>query len=169
MENETVAEPVLDNQSIQNKNSVVIEKKHDLAWVIVQIMIKGAIVSFPAYIVLMAIFGVILTSLGIDISTIAERSMSDPEFAKQFMVMSQVYGLILIPISYIGYRWGCKSVLKKTSIDEKDFGKIGYWVGIIPILFSILNRDIMLAALIFGIFVTPKLVKKWLIKFNQTA
>ncbi len=169
MENETVVASELSNQPVQSQSPVVVEKKHDLAWVIVHIWVKGLIVSFPASIILMIISGIVVVSMGFDMTVLAQRAATDPEFAKQFTMINQLFGFILIPVSYFGLKWGCKTALQKTSIDEKDFGKIGYWVGIIPILFSILNRDLMLAALIFGIFLTPKLVKKWLTQFNQVA
>lgn len=144
-----------------------IEKKHDMAWVVVNILIRGGIVIIPVYIVLMIILGIILAKTGITPESIMQRALADKEFADNIKMIYQLVGLILFPISYFGIRWGCKYVSKKTYVEEKDFGKVGYWVGLVPVVLSAMSRDLAAGSIIFGIFVTPRLVKKWLVKFQS--
>jgi len=143
-----------------------IEKKHDMGWVVVNILIRGGIIMIPVYFVLMIILGVVLVKTGITPESIMERALADKEFADNIQMIYQLVGLVLFPISYFGIRWGCKYVSKKTFIEAKDFGKVGYWVGLIPVVLSVMSRDLAAGAVIFGIFVTPRLVKKWLAKFQ---
>jgi|GEM_PF-6611920 len=143
-----------------------IEKKHDLTWVVINILIRGGVVMIPVYFVLMIILGVTLVNAGITPESLVQRALTDSDFANNMKMLYQLVGLILFPISYIGIRWGCKYVSKGTYIAKKDFGKVGYWVGLIPIFLSLASSDIALGSAVFGIFVTPRLVKKWLVKFQ---
>lgn len=145
------------------------EKKHDLAWVIVNILVRGGVVMIPVYIILMVVVGIILVQTGTSAEALAKRILSDKAFADNVKMIYLLVSLIVFPISYFGIKWGCKYVSEKTRIDEKDFGKIGYWVGLAPIALSLLNRDLVAGAAIFGIFVTPRLVKKWLARFQGST
>ena len=125
------------------------EKKHDLAWVIINILARGGLVAFFVYLP----FTFVL-----------------PSFTSEEGVMIwQLVSLCATLISYLGIWWGCRYVVKETYIDEKDFFKIGYWVGFIPIAFAVLSPSTVkfqAAPILLGIFLTPRLVKKWLIKYS---
>jgi hypothetical protein len=154
-------------EGITNQAVSISEKKHDMAWVISQIILREIIVGVPIMVLFVIIAGVIIVTTGMNIEAILQRAQAEPEFAKQLSMLNQLISAALFPLSYIGTRWGCKYVVKNTYIEEKDYGKIGYWVGLIPIGLGLITGSVMVGALFFGIFLTPKLVKKWLAKFSS--
>lgn len=154
-----------DINTEQNKK----EQKHDISWMVSQIFLRQLIVGIPMIVVSIMIIFAIMEGMGINLEGLMRGAQSELESAKKVYLLGQILGIILFPLSYIGMRWGCKYVVKNTFIGEKEFSKIGYWVGLIPIFLSLLARDLIAGAVIFGVFVTPKIVTKWLDKFAKDA
>lgn len=137
-------------------------------WVVIQILIREAVIMIPLGVILMLVLGAIIVNMGITQENAMQKLLANQELADQIQMLYALMGLILIVISYFGVWWGCKYVCKKTLIDSKDYIKIGYWVSLIPALalFEV-NSYTAGAALILGVLLTPWIIKKWLVKFQN--
>src|SRR3989338_5219707 len=145
----------------QIAQTALLEKKHDVLWVVLNIVLRGGIVGGPIFVLCFIVAGIVTINLGFD----AQKIAAYPELKIYFFIGYQLFELIIYPAAYLGIRWGCKYVAKNTFIEEKDFGRIGRYVGLIPAVFSI-ARSFSIAAWLYGVFLTPNLVKKWLKKYS---
>ena len=138
-------------------------------WVVIQILIREAVIMIPLSIILILVLGVIIANMGITQENAMQKLLANQELADQIQMFYALMGLVIIVISYSGVWWGCKYVCKKTLIDNKDYIKIGYWVSLIPalVLFEVVNSYMGGVALILGILLTPWVIKKWLNKFQN--
>ncbi|QQS21108.1 MAG: hypothetical protein IPL87_01080 [Candidatus Moraniibacteriota bacterium] len=111
------------SQNVSSQSVAIPEKKHDMAWVISQIILREFIVGFPIIMVLMIIAGIIVVSSGVNIEALLQRAQAEPEFAKQLAMLNQLVSAVLFPISYIGTRWGCKYVTKALILRKRILEK----------------------------------------------
>jgi uncharacterized protein YneF (UPF0154 family) len=152
---------------INNFKNMANENK-STTWVVIQILIREAIIMIPLCIILLIAMGSIVASMDITKENMMQKLLANPELTDQIQGLYMLAGLILIIISYFGVWWGCKYVCKRTLIDSKDYIKIGYWVSLIPalVLFEI-NSYMAGAAFILGVILTPWVIKKWLVKLQN--
>lgn len=142
---------------MENQNIVSTEKQHGMAWIVFSILLWQFIILIPVY------FATLYWVIGPFVKSGVIENMSSSDMQSIYFY----FGVFLFLISLIGVWWGCKFVAKRTIIQDGDLTKIGYWVGLIPfVIVVVIGSGLLVGAGVFGIFVTPRYIKKWLLKYK---
>lgn len=142
-------------------------EKRGMVWIVSQIFFRGGLVMLLANVILAFAAGiaggVILVFMGANPEDVEQIVQHSQESGGVWFFVTLGVTSVSCLLSYIGILWGCRYVSKKTSIEERDYGKIGYWAGMIPVVSSLLFGPLVLA---FLFFVTPFFVKRWFTKYQ---
>ena len=160
----------MDNQqsSIKNSETEIPPNQKGIVWIIVNILLREGAIMVPLCFILMMILVAVMENMGITQQNIMQKALANNQLLENIEMAYGLIGLILAFISYIGIRWGCKYVSKKTRINSKDYIKIGWWVVIVTtaILYAV-DSYLAGAVAILGLLLTMTLIKKWLTKFQS--
>ena len=142
--------------------------KHSMYWIVLEIVLRGAVVLIPASFLFfgIAVIHVLFEGLKVETTTPTEALKEAEALLEK---MYHAISLASILLSYTGIRWGCRYVAARAHVETREAEKAGYWVGILLALVFTLNQVPFQIPLLFsgwaillGISLTPRLVKKWL-------
>ncbi|MEY4731638.1 MAG: hypothetical protein RL681_584 [Candidatus Parcubacteria bacterium] len=158
-------------KKVAESQSLWQEKKHDAAWVVINILLRGGIIGGVTYLALLSIMAIFGASMVVSnpshFKDLLDEGVSGG--GSYFAILGILFYLTAIVTSLLGYQWGCRYVQKRTLIEQKDFFKIGYWIGLVPVVLNLLSFASStkvpasgVIGVIVGIFILPPLVRRWL-------
>jgi hypothetical protein len=144
-------------------------KKLSLAIIILS---RGLLLLVPAYL----ISAYALDFLGEDLNQIYLLFIDGSALMEGLLIaFKQIIGCVVFSSFLPGVKSGCEYAARKVNFEKNEIGKIAYLIGIAPIILIIYlialtpligktyNGSLLLSgSFLFGIFITPKMIKKWI-------
>jgi hypothetical protein len=145
-------------------------KKLALAMIILS---RGLLLLAPAYL----ISAYALNLLGQDLNQAYLLFIDgSPLMEGLFAALKQIIGCVVFSAFLWGVKSGCEYASGEAIFEKNEISKIAYFIGIAPAILIIYltaltpligeaynGSILLLGSILFGIFITPKMTKNWLI------